>query len=495
LSRPWQALIQNDIAALAAVNGNFQAANDQFEQALKIDGGCRQAQANFEFLNQRLLTGDDSTTAADVPDETTVPAQDAPIKVAILSLLFNWPSTGGGNIHTVELARFLMKAGYEVRHYFAQYAPWGIGHKDASCPFPSEAIKFSDSDWNITGIRAAFRHSVESFDPDSVIITDSWNFKPHLSEAVKPFPCLLRMQALECLCPLNNLRMLPDANGGCGQCPCQQLATPNECGACLDRFGRLPGQLHQAERQLSGVGSPEYIQKLYRCVKEAEAVLVLNPSIAELYRPHAKRVEVVTWGMDPSRFPWPPPNVSEDVANSKHGLTTLLFAGLTQEPIKGFHVLREACARLWHRRQDFELVVTSDPPAEKEPFARYVGWHSQKALPQIYRAADICVVPTVVQDGLSRTAVEAMASGRAVIASRIGGLPFAITDGVNGLLCEPNNAFDLEEKIECLLDGPAMRARMGLAGRQEFEKRFTWDGVIERHYRSLLVPKTVAASN
>ena len=49
------------------------------------------------------------------------------MRVAILSFLFNWPSTGGGNHHTAELAAFLALAGYEVKHFFAQFPSWGIG--------------------------------------------------------------------------------------------------------------------------------------------------------------------------------------------------------------------------------------------------------------------------------------------------------------------------------------------------------------------------------
>ncbi len=46
---------------------------------------------------------------------------DEPIRVANLSFLFNWPSTGGGNMHTAGLVEFLKRGGYEVRHLFARY--------------------------------------------------------------------------------------------------------------------------------------------------------------------------------------------------------------------------------------------------------------------------------------------------------------------------------------------------------------------------------------
>ena len=94
-----------------------------------------------------------------------------------------------------------------------------------------------------------------------------------------------------------------------------------------------------------------------------------------------------------------------------------LAAGLVDEPMKGYHVLREACARLWRKRQDFELLVTADPPGRVDEFTRLVGWQSQDNLPRQLWASDVLVMPTIAQEALGRTAVEAMAAGKPVVAS------------------------------------------------------------------------------
>ncbi len=107
-------------------------------------------------------------------------------------------------------------------------------------------------------------------------------------------------------------------------------------------------------------------------------------------------------------------------------------------------------------------------------------------MPRRYREADICLVPTIAQDGLRITSVEAMASGLPVIASRIGGVPYTVTDGVTGLLCEPGDPADLASKIARLVDDPELRREMGLAGRRRFEANFTWETVIARYWRPLL---------
>jgi glycosyltransferase involved in cell wall biosynthesis len=166
----------------------------------------------------------------------------------------------------------------------------------------------------------------------------------------------------------------------------------------------------------------------------------------------------------------------------------LFFAGLVQEYMKGFHVLQEACGQLWERRHDFELVATADPPGHVNPFTRNIGWLSQADLPRQLRQADVLMFPTIAEEALGRTAVEAMGVGRPVIASRIGGLPYTVTDGLTGLLFEPGNAADLARKIETLLDDPGLRQRLGEAGRRRFDQEFTWDKIIDTHYRRLLAP-------
>src|SRR5580704_7741791 len=184
---------------------------------------------------------------------------------------------------------------------------WGVGQVRGELPYPSEVLDFAESDWQMPAIQARFRAAVDAFGPDYVVVTDSWNTKPLLAEAVRGYPTVLRLQAMECLCPLNNVRLLPEP-GGARQCPLNQLADPEECGRCLRERGHYSGDLHRAERALAGVGTPGYQETLLRAFREAEAVLVDTPLTEKLVRPHAKCVRVVTAGMDPARFPWPWPD-------------------------------------------------------------------------------------------------------------------------------------------------------------------------------------------
>ena len=85
--------------------------------------------------------------------------------------------------------------------------------------------------------------------------------------------------------------------------------------------------------------------------------------------------------------------------------------------------------------------------------------------------------------------------GHPVIASRIGGLPYTVTDGVTGLLFEPGDPGDLARKIAQLLDDAELRRRIGLAGRKRFEDDFVWEDVIERYFRPLLAQRRVGSAH
>jgi len=476
--RELHARILNDLGVLAALDADHSAALSWLSRAAAVDGTLQTVEQNRGFLNARAAC-------------PSGPSSDAvrggrSVRIAVLSFLFNWPSTGGGIIHTVELVRFLSRAGYAVQLFYPRFPDWGIGGVSSDCPVDGVAVEFDSVAWHAAEIRKRFRAAVGRFHPDCVLITDCWNFKPHLADAMRGYPYLLRMQAQELLCPLNNLRLLPGTSGQPEQCRVDQLAAPGRCFNCLLQHGQTSGGLHQADRRLSAVGTAEYGQLLRRSLREAAAVLTLNPEVAQRFRPWASRVEVVTWGMDPARFPWPRNRPALPNLVPHPGVTRILFAGLTDEPIKGFHTLHSACEMLRRHRKDFELVVTRDPPGRIDEFTISVGWKSQAELPDVYAACDICTVPTIAQDGLSRTSVEAMATGLPVVGSRLGGLPWSITDGVTGMLCTAGDPETWARALERLIDDPGLRSAMGQAGRRVFEERFTWERVIDTQYRPLL---------
>jgi hypothetical protein len=132
-----KALIRNDLGTLAFLDGDFPAARQEFQSALELDRQCEPARTNLAFLEQEEREDGEREGEGERRD----PA--GRIRVAILSFLFNWPTTGGGNVHTYELAIFLEKAGYEVKHFYVRYSPlpWRVGQVPDPLPYPSQEGK------------------------------------------------------------------------------------------------------------------------------------------------------------------------------------------------------------------------------------------------------------------------------------------------------------------------------------------------------------------
>ena len=119
-----QAAAISDLAAIAAASGNRLAAYRGLQRALRRDPGCIAAHRNLSLL--RSHQGIDGTPKTD--DTSRRP------RIAILSLLFNWPSTGGGTVHTKELADVLQANGYDVCHIYLCEGSAGNYFSDCEIP-------------------------------------------------------------------------------------------------------------------------------------------------------------------------------------------------------------------------------------------------------------------------------------------------------------------------------------------------------------------------
>jgi len=106
----------------------------------------------------------------------------------------------------------------------------------------------------------------------------------------------------------------------------------------------------------------------------------------------------------------------------------------------------------------------------------WVGYERKKEM--IFGSIDICVVPSCFGDPFPTVAMEAGAYGLPVVASRAGGLPEIIEDGVTGNLVEPNSPEPLAEKIRYLINNPQVAREMGKAGRERVLGQFTVEKMV-----------------
>lgn len=110
--------------------------------------------------------------------------------------------------------------------------------------------------------------------------------------------------------------------------------------------------------------------------------------------------------------------------------------------------------------------------ASATPNVTMLGQLQAAQMAGFYRGARFLVLPTACFEGCPLVISEAMSHGLPVIASRIGGLPELVDDGVTGFLFEQGNAAELADKIQRLWRDPALCRQMGLAGRAKAEREF-----------------------
>lgn len=110
---------------------------------------------------------------------------------------------------------------------------------------------------------------------------------------------------------------------------------------------------------------------------------------------------------------------------------------------------------------------------------RFMGKKQPELLRYYYSAADIAVT-TPWYEPFGLTPLEAMACGRPVIGSAVGGITFTIKDGETGLLVPPRDPQVLAASLQCLLEQPEVRKRMGAAARKRVEREFSWSIVALR---------------
>lgn len=220
--------------------------------------------------------------------------------------------------------------------------------------------------------------------------------------------------------------------------------------------------------------------RLARKVEEADAVVCISDFcrsqlMALVGERHWGKLEVVHCGIDVDAFA-PATEPRPDDAP----LSVLVLGRLVPE--KGQALLLEAVAALRAAGRDVRLTVLGDGPdrGRLERLADRLGLrdvvHFGGAVPQTetaawYQAADVFCLPSFAE-GVPVVLMEAMATGLPVVTTRIAGIPELVEDGVSGRLVPPGRADLLASALAELADDPALRRRMGEAGRRAVCEEF-----------------------
>ena len=142
-------------------------------------------------------------------------------------------------------------------------------------------------------------------------------------------------------------------------------------------------------------------------------------------------------------------------------------------PIKGPMYLLKAMTEVWQTHPDIQLVYVGKGDLEKElkgeayrtgvsDKVKFLGWRDD--IPEIMQILDIFVLPSL-NEGMGRVLVEAMASGKPIVASKVGGIPDLVKDGHNGFLVGPGDVNGLSLAIKKLIEDEQLRLKMGAKGK------------------------------
>jgi glycosyltransferase involved in cell wall biosynthesis len=149
----------------------------------------------------------------------------------------------------------------------------------------------------------------------------------------------------------------------------------------------------------------------------------------------------------------------------------VLYAGrLSRE--KGIGELVEAT-----RKREIPLTVVGDGPL-RELVPETVGFVPHEQLGQYYERAAVVAVPSR-REGFGVVCAEAMAYGRPVVASAVGGLLDLVADGETGFLVPPGDVPALRDALERLLADADLRRRLGAAARERVRTLFSWERATE----------------
>ena len=266
-------------------------------------------------------------------------------------------------------------------------------------------------------------------------------------------------------------------------------------------LGRMKDSVADGPAQREASNRAEVEQEIMAFADRVVAATPLDrQQMLDLYQVDEPKIAVVPCGVNLERFR----PIDRGEAYARLGIDParelLLFVGRL-DPVKGLNVLLEAMCELTRqldpsRAEKLSLAVIGgdreshlealgDPKCLQEireelgldDLVIFIGSRSQEDLAYYYSAAMACVMPSLYES-FGMVALEAMACGTPVIASRVGGLTFTVRDGETGFLVPEREPKALAHKLELVLTDDRLRRRLGRRA-MEVAAGYSWEVVAD----------------
>jgi len=167
----------------------------------------------------------------------------------------------------------------------------------------------------------------------------------------------------------------------------------------------------------------------------------------------------------------------------------ILFTAGRLEHYKGFHILINSMKEVTEKYKNIKLIIAGTGNYEKElkeltnklnlnDYIKFTGRISYDKIKEHYFDSDIIIFPSIWPEPLGRLSLEAISSGKPIIASNIGGIPEIVNDKT-GILVKPNDKEELTEAILKLIKNSGLRLKMGKEANKLYDK-FSQERFIEK---------------
>lgn len=261
-------------------------------------------------------------------------------------------------------------------------------------------------------------------------------------------------------------------------------------GALLSKFCSVKHLWHIHEI----ITHPPFIRIIFpRIFYKTANILIANSNqtalwLKESFPKTGKKIKTIFNGADNSRFhPGIGPNTFRKEINVSAEEVVISMVGRIKRG-KGQKLFLMAAALVLEKMSNVSFVIIGDPPIGQEHYLdelkNYLEsipkvkkkthiFSYRRDIENIYSSSDIIVIPSIEPESFSLVTIEAMATGKPVIASALGGLLDTVEDGRTGILVKPNDVEYLVEAIIMLATDIELRQKLGLNALEQQKKLFS----------------------
>jgi len=186
-------------------------------------------------------------------------------------------------------------------------------------------------------------------------------------------------------------------------------------------------------------------------------------------------ISTIHYGIDTAIFRPLDPVTCKQILGIPTDRPVIAFAAVSvADKRKGASCLIEAIQQMKEKPFLLTWGASFPPELEELPHLHLGSIDSEYLITSVYNAADVFVIPSI-EEAFGQTALEALACGRPVVGSNVGGIPDMVHDSDTGLLVAPGNADALAEALDQLMQDQSMRKQMGIKARELVMNEFSFE--------------------